>query len=74
MCSSLRVAIGSIGFDVRLESEGSDTYQLLSLFHFPTMCSTDKTLNLLSIIIRDVEFNLPKKSTGIQNLEPTHKS
>jgi hypothetical protein len=30
MCSSSRVAIGSIGFDVRLQSEGSDTYHLVS--------------------------------------------
>jgi hypothetical protein len=73
MCSS-KVAIGSIGFDVRLESEGSDTYHLLSWFHIPTMCSTNKTLNLLKILIREVEFYLPKKSMGIQILEPTYKS
>jgi hypothetical protein len=72
MCSSSRVATGSIGFDVRLESEGSDTYHLLSWFHFPTMCSTNKTLNLLKILIREVEFYLPKKSMGIQSLKPTN--
>jgi hypothetical protein len=73
MCS-LKVAIGSIGFDVWLESEGSDTYHLLSWFHVPNMCSTNKTLNLLKILRREVEFYLSKKSMGIQNLEPTYKS
>jgi hypothetical protein len=38
------------------------------------MCSTNKILNLLKILIRDVEFYLPKKSMGIQNLELTYKS
>jgi hypothetical protein len=38
------------------------------------MCSTNKTLNLLKILIREVEFYLQKKSMGIQLLEPTCKS